>query len=754
MSGVNYAVLIGINSYIDQQNLPELKYAEKDARDLYEVLTHPKIGSFSKSNITLLTDKEATTNSIREVLYQEVTKRPTSKDTVLVYFSGHGFVLGEKPRAYLGTCDTNINTLLTRNPHAGLRMDELHDDIFMESKAKYVIFILDCCYSGAFMPSSIKGGFSEVVKSSQNSSLLNSNFFSTQSGRIALVSSPSDSQSYESATFQNSVFTHCLVEGLKGGAIDTNSGEVTLDSLIVYVKRHIPSGQIPGRYGQDYGTIVLTKPGQIPQENALSQGGITLIMSDDRNYTSNTLEVSSLSNPIDPYVPFIKNFLGLLSDKSSNGIPSSKNQILEAIRLASDASFIVVLRQSQNAWASRALSELDGDIQDHSKYIEGTLSKIQPLLSKEILFSRESYGFISNYEEENVQKSIVLIPLKTRNANDVIAICGLSSNSPLLGEIFCHILSAVYKATNELTKVNPVELEILIFDKLKQIYGFVPTDIYNRRFELFCERLAQMTVFFQPILYLSSKYLHIDSWEALARNPEHSSTPTDLFYAAELWGDQFMIELDTYFFRRAISIYTDTISKIPGRRRAEDVREISINVYPESLMRRAYFEALEEILVKEKLIQPEKVVLEISEKSPTPNLANSESYSLPSFRERLEEFVKRFSISFAIDDFGVGYSSIDRLVELNPVHVKVDRAILQQQAIRPTIEFLNQTLIKRYLRSPKIVIEGVDQTSPFSLAQLHKLGVRYIQGYIVGLPTSEPIRLTKEDKEELARLLK
>jgi uncharacterized caspase-like protein len=59
-----YALLIGINQYQDETNLPPLQYPEKDCEDLYKILTDERIGNFPKENVTLLLGAEASTNNV------------------------------------------------------------------------------------------------------------------------------------------------------------------------------------------------------------------------------------------------------------------------------------------------------------------------------------------------------------------------------------------------------------------------------------------------------------------------------------------------------------------------------------------------------------------------------------------------------------------------------------------------------------------------------------------------------------------
>src|SRR5436190_3842592 len=114
-----YAVLIGINEYQDSQHLPGLIYAEKDCQDLYNILTDPEHCNIPDSNIEMLTGSEATTRRAEEFINMFVVEEREETDTILLYFSGHGFISGDKNRAYLATYDTSIKSI-HRNPRAGL----------------------------------------------------------------------------------------------------------------------------------------------------------------------------------------------------------------------------------------------------------------------------------------------------------------------------------------------------------------------------------------------------------------------------------------------------------------------------------------------------------------------------------------------------------------------------------------------------------------------------------------------------------
>jgi len=204
-----HAVLMGFDKFQDRARLPELAFAEKDAKDLYSLLIDPQYGEYPLKNITLVTGNELLlqlgegqeqperilslsngqmpvsemrTEDIETILYTQIVKDRTKDDIVLVYYSGHGFVAGKDESAYLATPDVSILDIQS-NPRVGLQMEYLHNDIFMETEAKFVIFILDCCHSGAFC-----AGLENKEQTVQKY-LVESKFYSGE-GRVAFVSSP------------------------------------------------------------------------------------------------------------------------------------------------------------------------------------------------------------------------------------------------------------------------------------------------------------------------------------------------------------------------------------------------------------------------------------------------------------------------------------------------------------------------------------------------------------------------------------
>ncbi len=472
-------------------------------------------------------------------------------------------------------------------------------------------------------------------------------------------------------------------------------------------------------------------------------------------------QASYLHNFLEPYESFISQLIAQLQDDSwiidlatNTSTTNSEigNRILEIVRNTSKADSVFVLRNdSQDNWFVKSHSDLVDDI-DQDVYIETLKSNILPNILRKSVFNPAYHGVYQIYECKNGNShTFVIVPLILPPLAEVMIVCGFQGDSNLLGDAYGRILSTFYQASQRLP-FQPALVEAAIIDDLKKDFGFVSASLYERRFKLFCERLQRMVIYFEPVLHLDPEDLFICGWEALARNPDSLTAPWDLFQAAEMWGSQFRIELDQYFLRVAIQTYLEARKK-SKQARADDVKPLSVNVYPDSLMGKAYFETVRQIL-KEQVIQPRNLILEISEKADLPVFQDGSRLESPMnvFKKKLLEYVK-LKIRFAIDDFGVGHASVSRLAGLNPSHVKIDREILHHQHSDVIIRFVHELVGANNLNPSKVIVEGVDETIPISLYRLKEIGVSYIQGYLIGKPSPDIYRLSQEKADLLKKLI-
>src|SRR5262245_27817423 len=101
----SYALVIGIASYRHLPDNRQLKFAERDAAEIYAALISAEGGNFPPENVVRLTGASATLANIRQRLETWLPGASQDDDRVLIYFAGHGFVMNG--RAYLGPYDVD-----------------------------------------------------------------------------------------------------------------------------------------------------------------------------------------------------------------------------------------------------------------------------------------------------------------------------------------------------------------------------------------------------------------------------------------------------------------------------------------------------------------------------------------------------------------------------------------------------------------------------------------------------------------------
>jgi EAL domain-containing protein (putative c-di-GMP-specific phosphodiesterase class I) len=760
MNGKFHGIFIGVNEYMDARNLRSLSFAEKDAQDMHRTLTDHRIGFSNLGEIKLLLGPQATKHNIEGLLHTLLVKRAKWEDTVVVYYSGHGFLAGEEKTAYLGAYDTQIADIAF-NPNSGLRMSYIYQDIFQRSPARNILFVLDCCNSGAFIPpSSIKSSVvpdQELEQVSSTKELIDGRLLAFPENdhtmaRAVMFSSPSGVDSRELEQLQNGVFTYYLLKGLQGDeqAVETGMGEVTIDSLNSFIKRKMPEKQPSGFAGKVIDRFVLTrnhskgvKPASIPVDNETP---------DAESHLPISIIASPLPSPFDSAFPFIKNVVTRLGDLKPGADRDPGTLILNTIRDLFDAKVAFLLHlEGKGRGFSRFTSQIVGKDIAESDLVNMAAARISQGIEDKV-FTAGNKGIFHNIPSRQMAKfdKVMIVPI---DQDDYLVIFGTSVDM-YISEVYACILRSIYYSTREFTYVSP-DLEASILDEIKRTYGFVPLKMYTRRFELFDDSLKNDKVFFEPILYMDSKNLDINGWEALAREDNSEHAPAHLFHAAELWGDEFMIQLDSFFLLKSTEQYREQM--LGMGKRLNEFLPLSVNVYPASLMRTAYRKTLHEVINKAQSIPGHKIILEISEKLPiTYEGTDNSVIALRHFKDKLVSLTQEFHVNFAIDDFGSGYSSISRFASLKPKYVKIDRDILLQKDICDiTLQYIRQMTAIKETSATYVIVEGFDGSSDMAvtLQQIYEHDIRYVQGYIIGRAGPELYDLDDEATRRLIDMI-
>ncbi|WP_347373962.1 caspase family protein [Aequorivita sp. Q41] len=192
------ALVVGINNY---PSAP-LAGCINDASALGSTIEVNGDGSpnFDVRLITDIPTKAELKGKIKELFSGDA-------ETVLFYFSGHGF-FDELGGGFIVTPDYQAND-------EGVSMDEILN-IANSSNAKNKIIILDCCHSGSFGSPQFSGGNTAQIGE----------------GVSILTASKSDEVSIE--VNGHGIFTNLLLDALQGGAADLR-GHITPGSIYSYI---------------------------------------------------------------------------------------------------------------------------------------------------------------------------------------------------------------------------------------------------------------------------------------------------------------------------------------------------------------------------------------------------------------------------------------------------------------------------------------------------------------------------------------
>lgn len=236
-SSQHWAVVIGVSDYADSR-IPALRYAAKDAKALHDWLVSPAGGRYAPARVKLLTDRNATAAAIKEALYTWL-RQTIEEDVVVIYFAGHGSPDSpDTPQnLYLLPHDTRYDAIAS----TGFPMWDVETALKRFIKARRVVVLADACHSGGVGATFdvARRALGDVQPNRISSGLQN---LATVGAGIAVISASDDRQlSAESAKFGggHGVFTHYLLEGLKGKADYNSDSRVTLGELIPFLSEHV-----------------------------------------------------------------------------------------------------------------------------------------------------------------------------------------------------------------------------------------------------------------------------------------------------------------------------------------------------------------------------------------------------------------------------------------------------------------------------------------------------------------------------------
>ncbi len=208
-----FALIVGVARYPDFESL---KYTDDDAYQFYAFLKSPEGGAVPDDHIRILIDESATASNIGKSI-DEIVARADPNDAIIMYFAGHG--LGGFFIPY--DCNGYVQKLMYETIKQKLN----------RSRAKHKLCIVDACYSGSLLAN--KAPMMESLN------LFYHQLSDTQGGTAFLMSSSEEEVSLESGGLRQGIFSHYLIEGLKGRADLNHNKIITIGELHDFVQEGV-----------------------------------------------------------------------------------------------------------------------------------------------------------------------------------------------------------------------------------------------------------------------------------------------------------------------------------------------------------------------------------------------------------------------------------------------------------------------------------------------------------------------------------
>lgn len=239
-----WAVIIGVSEYT-HSDIPTLKYAHQDAKAFRDFLKSPAGGNVPDDHITLILNKDATSANILGKM-NKLLKRAFKNDMVILYFAQHGTPDPDGSDIYFLPYDGDPNNLIgTAISHT--RITKITRNI----QAGKVIYFIDACHAGGIGAAfALRGGGSEAINQ------MGLKIAQAKNGVAVFSASTAQQFSREDEKWGggHGVFTHYLLEGLKGKA-DLNSDKViTVREAFDYLYRRVGEATEGNQYPELTGT--------------------------------------------------------------------------------------------------------------------------------------------------------------------------------------------------------------------------------------------------------------------------------------------------------------------------------------------------------------------------------------------------------------------------------------------------------------------------------------------------------------------
>ena len=221
VTGTRYALLVGVDTYLDKEHFEKLAYAEADVELIREKLI--KVLKFRPEDITVLTTRSGIENTpLRDQIgekLQSIVEKTERGDVVIFMFAGHGF---EKDgNAWLCPVDGKYD----RAEDTMLLVEELMK-ILNRSEATLKLMVLDACRENRTLR---RGG--DKITPYQT-------IENPPKGLYLYQSCKSGEYAHQDPSLEHGIFSYYLAESFEKGDLN-GDGTITFLDIIKYTDERV-----------------------------------------------------------------------------------------------------------------------------------------------------------------------------------------------------------------------------------------------------------------------------------------------------------------------------------------------------------------------------------------------------------------------------------------------------------------------------------------------------------------------------------
>lgn len=230
-------------------------------------------------------------------------------------------------------------------------------------------------------------------------------------------------------------------------------------------------------------------------------------------------------------------------------------------------------------------------------------------------------------------------------------------------------------------------------------------------------KTKNIRMYFQPILTGTGK---IYGYEMLARFFQDDGTivyPDKVFPAAKLRGRTFTL---------------DRLCRMQGVRqikRLYDHQKAFINFIPTAIYQPEYCLRTTTSLADSLSIDSDRFIFEVVETDKVDEVEHLKT---------ILDYYKKNGFSYALDDVGSGYNTLELLGELTPPYIKLDMAVshgVSRSNEKQSIAYAFLEKAQEY--GAMCLAEGIEELADFNW--LKGIGYDLFQGYLFGKPLPDPL---------------